>query len=109
MCRSVWQTPQHRTRSSTSPARGWGGAKLRRSNGADSTGRGLDKTIAFTRMHSLPAPQRPDRVFGGRHNRLADPPHIRLWLAAVVVLLPGARAPSAPSGPGAGARGTGVS
>src|SRR3989454_7685117 len=98
MCRSVWHTPQHRTRSSTSPARGSGGARLRRSNGADSTGRGLDKTIAFTRMHSLPAPQRPGRVFGGRHNRLANSPHMRLWLAAFVVLLLGACAPSAPAG-----------
>src|SRR3989441_3946540 len=98
MCRSVWQTPQHRTRSSTSPACGWGGARLRGSNGAVSTGRGLDKTIAFTRMHSLPAPQRPGRVFGGRHNRLANSPHMRLWLAAFVVLLLGACAPSAPAG-----------
>src|SRR2546428_7389877 len=99
MCRSVWQTPQHRTRSSTSPACGWGGAKLRRSNGADSTGRGLDKTIAFTRMHSLAAPQRPGRVLGGRRNRPANSPPMRLWLAAFVVLLLRACAPSAPPGP----------
>ena len=49
-------------------------------------------------MHSLPAPQRPGRVFGGRHNRLANSPHMRLWLAAFVVLLLGACAPSAPAG-----------
>src|SRR2546428_6730086 len=98
MCRSVWHTPQHRTRSSTSPARGSGGARLRRSNGADSTGRGLDKTIAFTGLHSRPAPRRPGRVCGGRRNRPANSRHMRLWLAAFVVLLLGACAPSAPVG-----------
>src|SRR3989475_10053364 len=98
MCRSVRHTPQHRTRSSTSPRRSPGGARLRRSNGADSTGRGLDRTIAFTGLHSLPAPRRPGRVFGGRRNRPANSPHMRLWLAAFVVLLLGACAPSAPVG-----------
>src|SRR2546428_12301551 len=40
----------------------------------------------------------PAALFGGRRNRPANFPHMRLWLAAFVVLLLGACAPSAPVG-----------